>query len=550
MIGTKDAAPPQRLLALACYCSGCTPGGSLAKGSFGLKTRHTGVLDYTLIRSLWESHGKKNSDPGYTIIQHVAAGEETSDGLDNVLLAKENSFYFAAMGKVSSILARSSSVRMGNEVVPLNDGERAKIEDFAKNLKKRGVTLCAIGFRRSHYNSLRRISVLQTSLCFEGFIAVSERMEDGAASMISSFRKGGGSAVIFSGDSNAEEDRFFLEAEGVFETGDTYITAEESAALKGFSPERGTLSVICVPDGAEGIRERLRIVKMCCVGETDEDDSLKCAYIGSGVEDMWNMQAATVSFAVPDRASGGVPQVLRTTADGIVASGGGFCGAFRLMERCRHVLVNIRHILKYLITSHVARLVIMLVTAASSMPLPSAPQLVFWGLIMDFAAAAAIASVPYTPGRESFSSNVRAVPDDAGEVLIPTLYGALCALFSVASPFAVRGILTAAGRSADLTLSGFSSGVFICCIFAMPFVASEFAGGYGIFSRRSVWGRGFILPYAVAALGIAAELLMPFMGIDLGASFPGWFMTAFSVLPAALLLGVMSVVRAVKSKKS
>lgn len=543
MMGTKGVEPPQRLLALACYCSGSTPGGALAKGSFGLKTRHTGVLDYALIRSLWETHGKKKHDPGYTIIQHIAAGDETSDGLDNVLLAKENNFYFAAMGKVTSILPRCSSVRIGNEVVPLDESERLKIDDFAKNLKKRGVTLCAVGFRRSHYNSLRRISVLQTSLCFEGFIAVSERMEAGAPEMIDSFRRGGGKVVVFSDDINAEEDRYFLEAEGVLKTGDPYFNSDESAGLKNMSLEKGSLAVVCVPDGAGGIRDRLRIVKTCC------DDGENCVYIGSGVEDMWNMQAATVSFAVPDRASGGVPQVLRTTADGIVGAGGGFCGAFRLMERCRHVLINIRHILKYLIFSHVARIIIMIVTAASAMPIPGAPQLVFWGLIMDMAAAVAIAKVPYTPGRESFSSNVHAMPDDAEEVLIPTLYGALCALFSIAAPFLARAILLAAGGSVDMTPGGFSSCVFISCIFAMPFAAAEFAGGYGVFSSKSVWGRTFVLPYAVAAVGIAAELLLPLWGVDLGSAFPGWFMTAFSVLPAALLICVMSVVRAVKTKK-
>lgn len=547
MMGAKGVQPPQRLLALACYCTGCTPGGSLASGSFGLKTRHTGVLDYTLVRSLWETHGKKDKDPGYTIVQHIAAGDEMSDGLDSVLVAKGNSFYFAAMGKVSNILSRSSSVRVGNEVVPLDDAERARIEDYAKNLKKRGVTLCAVGFRRSHYNSLRRISVLQTSLCFEGFFAVSDRMEDEAAGMVDSFRRGGGSVVIFSDAANVEEDKYFLEAEGVFKTGDTYITKGESPSLKSRSDESGSLALICVPDGAEGIRERLRILKLYTENES------KCAYIGCGVEDMWCMQSADVSFAVPDRASGGVPQILRTSADGIVSGdgGGGFCGVFRLMERCRHALVNIRHMLKYLIVSHVARLVLILIGAASSMPMPSAPQLIFWGLIMDLAASAAIAAVPYCAGREGFSSgaNAHAVPNDAGEVLIPTLYGALCALFATAVPFVSRAVFRAAGMEINITDGGYMSSIFISCIFAMPFAASEIAGGYGIFSKRSVWGKTFILPYAAAAVGIAAELLMPVFGIDLGSQFPGWFITAFSVLPAALLISVMSVVRALMNKK-
>lgn len=550
LMGTKGVKAPGRLLALACYCTGSTPGGSLAAGSFGLSSRYTGALDYTLVRSLWEQHGKSESDPKYTIVQHISAGSEGSEGLDNVLLAKDNSFYFAVCGRLSDVLGRSSSVRIGNEVVPLNDGERAKILDYAKNLKKRGVTLCAVGFRRSHYNSLRRLSVLQTSLCFEGFFAVSERMEEGVLDKILSFKRSGSKLIVFTDTAKCEEDKYFLEAEGVFGTEDVFISSDQCSSVKSAVPGDGSLSLICVPDGAEGIRERLRILKLCGEGE---ENSGKCAYIGHGVEDMWNMQAADISFAVPESASKGIPQVLRITADGMTAGeGGGFLGTFRLMEKCRHALINIRHMLKYLIVSHVARLIVLIVGAVAALPVPmlSASQVVFWGLIVDISACVAIVMSPYRDGRESLMSAASSAPDDSRQVIFPTLYGALCAAFSVASPFAAAALLRAGGREVSLTGGALLGCIFVSCIFAMPFIAAETASGKGIFSKDFVWGKAFILPFAAAAVGIIAEMFTPLGKQVSGVDFSGWFMLAFSVFPTALLVGVMSVVRALGRGRS
>ena len=188
MIGTKGAGIPYRLLSLACYCTGMSPRGSIAKGSFGKKTRHTGVLAYSVVRALWDENGDAKYDPNYTVVSHVAAGEENSGGLDNVLLARANDMFFAASGSVAKILPLCKTQRIGNEIVPLDADARRRISEFAAGLMQRGVTVCAVGFRRSHYNNLRRMSVLQSDLCFEGFFAVSQRLGKPRSSIANSLR--------------------------------------------------------------------------------------------------------------------------------------------------------------------------------------------------------------------------------------------------------------------------------------------------------------------------------------------------------------------------
>ena len=229
LIGTKDAKIPSRLLRLACYCTGISPAGSIAKGSFGVRPREAGILPYKLVRQLFEEN-RDDSPDAYTIVQHIPAGNMDSGGLDNVLLAKGNEFYFCTMGSVDRILSQSSYRTKNGEKTPLSESDRRSIQAYADELKKHGVTLAAIGFRDSHYNNLRRLSVLQSSLVFEGFIAVSDRCADGVLPFISDFRKAGGRVVIFS--ENGEEDRCYAEAEGVLNTGDRLYVKRTAKTLR------------------------------------------------------------------------------------------------------------------------------------------------------------------------------------------------------------------------------------------------------------------------------------------------------------------------------
>lgn len=542
LIGTKGAGVPYRLLSLACYCTGTSPNGSIAKGSFAKKVRHTGALPYGVIRSLWEENGKTDKDPGYTVIEQISAGEENSHGLDNVLLARGNDCYFAAMGRISTVLSCCTMQRIGNEILPLDEKERGRILDFADSLRQRGVTVCAVGFRRSHYGNLRRVSVLQSGMCFEGFFAVSQRLEEGALEMLSDFRQEGGRVVMFSDTADGEEDMYFCRAEGVFCVGDSYVSSDDSVKMKSFTPEAGSLTVICTPSGADGIRERLKFVKLCSEGS--------CAYIGCGIEDMWNVQAADVAFALPCEGFDFVPQALRCSADGIAVGKGGFCGCMRLISRCRRALLNIRHMLKYLIVSHAARLILMLLLAVTDMPFLSAPQLVFWGVILDICVSLAVALVPDKKGGKMPERGRGAVPDTASEVLLPTVYGALCAAVSFAAPFLARLICSALTLPASLSGGGVIAAAYASCMLAMPFVGAELAGGHGLFSSRSVYGKAFILPFAVALSGAVFTLFSPMSYSVSGTEFPGWIVCAATVISAALIIALMSIVRACKGRSA
>lgn len=540
LMGTKGAVAPPELLSLACYCTGTSPSGSVAKGSFGKSVRQSSVLAYDVVRDLWNENCKGQEYSRYTVAEHITAGEEGSDGFDSTLLCRGDKFYFAMSGRAEGVIARCSEQRGDNGKKPFGIEEKKVALSYAQALKKRGVTVCAVATRESPYNSLRRVGVLQSNLCFEGFVGVSDRAQERVPNEIRRFRDDGGRVVVFSDITVAEddEDKLFLQSEGIFSVGDTYISLPDSEKTNSISPEAGTLTMVRTGSGVAGIRERLRYMNMM------SEQGLKVAYMGYGVEDMWCMQKAPVSYALPSPQGAFPPQVLRTAADAVCdTSTGGFDSAFKLMKRCRGAVYNIGNVLKYLLFSHSARFILMLICAVASLPAVGASELVLWGLAVDFAVSAAISTAP--SHKELLPHDKCALSEQGKEVLYPALLGVLCAAAACASPFFGRALLNAAGIEYALSEAQTVLCMYVSCIVAMPFAGAEITSRYGLFSSRSRYGKLFVLPFVTALSTAVLTLTSPISNT----AFPGFIMCAFMLIPTALVIGVMSAIRAAENKK-
>lgn len=544
LLGTKEARPPERLLRLAYYCTGASPEGSIVEGNFGTRQRTAGSLSYRLIRAIFEEHVKVgNSANAYTILEHLGQGDPQSYGIDNVLLGRGNDCYYSAMGSVEQILSMSSTRRMDGASVPLTDEDRNTILAYEKELSLHGVTLCAVGFRPSHFSNLRKIAVLQSALCFEGFIAVSQRPAKGTVDAVADLRRSGAAFVIFS--EKGEEDKLYAQAEGIFVTGDTYLPVAESKKVKAMSLDEGGLAIIETPQGTDGVKERLRFIKML-------KESERCvSYVGYSAMDMWSLKNADIAFAVSSPA-GVLPQGIRTEAHGVaISEGGGFDGVCKLMIKCRQALVNIRSILKYLIVSHVARLVLLLLSAAAGLELPGAAALIIWGVAIDFAVAFATATAP-EGGRAKAKlrrGHLSVAPDSAREVILPTMYGALLAVLSVVTPFICTSLTKSAGFVINATPVTLMTVSVLACILALPWVGAEICSDGGLFSKGAKRTVAYMLPFALSIISCLVLLFMPGAASAFGTSFPGWIMTAASLAPTIIIVAMMSVVRAFKGRK-
>ncbi|MCI8473150.1 MAG: hypothetical protein HFE65_08630 [Clostridiales bacterium] len=567
----SDAADdvPVRLLYLAHCATGTAPGGALYTGQAGAQPEQGGVLPYSVVRSLWEEQRLTpvaESDR-FMVTEHIGAGQAESCGMDSALLARDGAFYFTCLGRTEALLSQCTTQRVNGETIPLTPEKREKILSLVSSLTGQGVTVAAVGFRSSHYNSLRRISVLQSNLCFEGFIAVSQRPQAETLADLRAFRRDGGRVVLFSDGS--KEDRCFAQAQGILGKEDIYITRQESAAVRTLPLEPGKLTMVSIPGGMDGIRERVRYIRM------SGDSGLCSGYLGWGVEDMWTMQQADIAFAapVPGKYGADIPPVLRVTAHGITGAGsGGFRPMMDMIMRCRAAVRNIHNMLSYLVVSHMARVVLLLVCAAAGLPLLSASQMVFWGMVLDFSAAAAVALVPagksvsllHRKKEETDAAEndvVNALPmhqkgildREATGTLLLALYGTLLAVLAVISPYLGRTLIGFLGPSCNLTPIVQQSCMFLSCVCVIPFVAAEFGGG-GLFRKNAVYGRFIWVPYLAAVLGIVWTFVSGGLtaGSDTAAldtAAPGWLLFIFALLPVLISAAALSVVRALLNRQ-
>ena len=126
------------------------------------------------------------------------------------------------------------------------------------------------------------------------------------------------------------------------------------------------------------------------------------------------------------------------------------------------------------------------------------------------------------------------------------MYGALLAVLCVVTPFIAGSLMKYAGMIPEITGSTLMTCMVMSSLIAMPVVGAEYAGGYGLFSRKSRLSLFYIIPFAITISVIAALFLIPSFGGAMGVVFPGWIMTAFCLVPTLLIVAVMSVVRAIK----
>lgn len=509
----------------ACYAAGI--------GYDGAGGEEFNYLPASFLKSICKKYSEDK--PPYMICEHKNAGEEDSEGLYSSLLLRDGEFVFVTCGDPEAILARCTREKRGEKVQSLTKDEKDKTLAYAKRLMAQGTKILAVAKRSSVYSSFRRLPVLLSDLCFEGFIAVSEKVETGAVEMLERYREAGGSVVIFT--DSPEEDLMYLKSCDVFKNGDIFMGEKESREATAVPAEEGNLVMVTTPTGAGGTQRRYKYVSMLA-------EKMKCAYIGCGAEDSAPIQAASVSFACESyyKPGSGIPQSLRCISDGVVDSrGGGFVGAYKMIDRFRGVLSSVRSTLQYLIASHVARAFLLLICMVLGLKLPGAAMMVFLGLVLDLCCAFSSAASS-SGNRDKITAS--AIPRTVEEFIVPSVLGTLIAAVSVASPFICKAVMNASGRVCDFTPESLLGCMFGGMILSLCCAYADITSTKGLFARGTVIGKAKLIPLALSAVMILLSFAVPGPGASMGVSFPGFIALAFATLPtlaAAVFLALARV---------
>lgn len=91
---------------------------------------------------------------------------------EHALLFDMSDFLFTAVGPIESIIPNCTRVRVGDEEKKITAEVLSSVLAAASNATKGAQSIIAVAYRKSPYNSIKRLSVLDSDLTFLGFAAI------------------------------------------------------------------------------------------------------------------------------------------------------------------------------------------------------------------------------------------------------------------------------------------------------------------------------------------------------------------------------------------
>ena len=511
-----------------------------SKGAAGASERE--VLLKKMADGCASKHGFKINPefPGQTVMDHsVSTGAHGEN--DNVIVLSNGSFEVYVCGDIRDILSYCDKYVKDGKVRPLSRETRENILRAAKEIEHRGGTVIATAHRDSPYTTLKRLSVLTSNMCFDGFISAEEMGASGTELIAEQFKDGDISVILLS--PRPYIDRGYLAKIGLLKEEAEIISCRDILEDKPL-PE-GSF-IVSVPPRSEN-REKIDAaakVRLATVRKLTEKIS-NAAIITSEPAESGMMTEAVVGAAVSKAPDRPIPQTLKRSAEISVypeaeAGYGGFVGTLRAIAASISCLENLRRGIRFALTSQGARLAATVLSIIFGVSAMNAAEILLLGMIFDFCAVLVIA---FAPERNSFKrpEKVKETVPSMKESLRDSLIGALCGAVAFAS---VAVALSLAGSPNE-----FMAALSAALVLTQLVVLSEYLLDGGLLFSAGKVNIAYIL---YAALTLAASLSLMFNSgfcAFLGGVCPGWITSTVAAACAVLMLASYEAIKHLKIAK-
>ena len=454
------------------------------------------LLRYFAKRILNNSHDL----PKYTILEHCH--NEGSSKYETALALGQDRLEVFVRGNPAQILADCTSYAYKGECIKMTPDMRQKIFEKAAMMQLSSCNVIAVARRDSDFNTLRKISVIQSELCFEGFIVFEEPLVAGAEKAIESCTKAGIQLILLVDDTN-NLGRIFAQSKGFLENGHDFVTVDE---FRAFDDDLLMSRCLSIGTGA-GFKNRdiLRLVEFL------KKNGKTVGYIGGSPDDARIVYEADIGFACvkpPSKKNKSKSdksknenyhhslnrntdyESVRINSDVLIRESavqyGGFVDAVKAISYAKSIFINISHAASYLVTSQTARITLVLFAVLFGMNIMSAPQILLWGLILDFMAVLLFAFEK--PSKNILFEDVYRENEifKVSKLVRPILFGFLWA-FLVASLPQILSIFDYTIPETEL-----SSFVFVASVFAVMVCATESMKESTIFSKGNYFNTVYL----------------------------------------------------------
>ncbi len=347
----------------------------------------------------------------YPMVSHLSRGGE--ELFECTLVKYENNYFKALRGEYSEMLGYCRFYTEDGRVHEMTPEKRSSLIIEAQRLSKEGYKVLAIASMDTDIDSVTAPEDKYEDLNFEGYLALKETVLPEAAKNITKCKNAGIKIIMLTPDVSEYNSMLGISL-GIASNRHQIITSSELASIKE-GLIRANLSEYTVYQGLNLAQKRL-IVRFL------QESGEKVGYLCSELDDIILIKDADVGFAesitlsdsagvagidlsghnVPiytksSKISGGTGcEALKFVSDVVVSEpdrsgGGGFNAMLDSLICARSVYTNLHRMIKYLISSQLAKLVIVYLSMFLGIRALTPPQILFCGLFVDFAALIIIA---------------------------------------------------------------------------------------------------------------------------------------------------------------
>lgn len=226
------------------------------------------------------------------------------------LYVENGEYYSACTGDIDEILPLCKKILVHGEARFLDTYTVGYIRECADSYCKRGRSIIAISKRVSPYNNMSRLSVLQTSMTFIGFVAVCEPVSPSALASVCKMADCKKAVIAFS--SSPADTALFA---GGCRRDVPIITPDNLKSLKRINLQPGQISAVCLYDGKNRDEKRAAVIEFL------KKSGRKVTFAAVSDEDKNSLAASFLKIYVKEnRAFGMRRKDVRSMADIIFSS--------------------------------------------------------------------------------------------------------------------------------------------------------------------------------------------------------------------------------------
>lgn len=468
------------------------------------------------------------------------------NSMHNVIVRRGVDFEIHISGNVREVLSFCDKFSVGGREVRLSDEMRGKILATAASIEARGGVIVAKSHRKSIYTTLKRLSVLQSNMCFDGFIVVEEALEKGAEELCRDI----GSSVIKIAllSSNTVRDKGYLVNAGLVPEDVPVITCRD--VLEGKDIPDGSV-IIAVPQKSEDSGGKIDAPMKVRIATVMKLVSVKknSVVITSDPSEAGMMTDDAVGAAVSKSDRRPIPQTLKRRAEisvypSAVSGFGGFCETVRTVSAAVCSLENLKKAALYTVTSQFARFMCMLLSVIFDVEAMNAATILLLGMIFDFAAVLVL----------SFGKERTRLPDgDMTRRKAPTLreMTARVGLGSALGAAAFASAVVPAYLVHDDVHSevGVVSGVTVALILMQIVMLSEIIMGEKSMLRSGEASTAYFMYALLTVATVLAVMFVPAVSAIFGDIKPHLGVSITAVAVSVMALAAAETVKFIRKKK-